>query len=86
MKEIGDNALGRAARPVNNVLNALPEDITDAKVALLWPAANRIRKLKAAHERANESGDDYHPNRLAAEVVDDIDQFVDVYNLSLIHI
>ena len=80
MREIGDNALGRAARPVNNVLEALPEDITEAKVALLWPAANRIRKLKSAHDRAIDSGDEYHPNSLAAEVVDDIDQFVDVYN------
>lgn len=80
MNDIGENALGKAARPVTNVLKALPEDITEAKVALLWPAANRIRKLKAAHDRAIESGDDYHPNRLASEVVDDIEQFTDVYN------
>ncbi|MEP3892171.1 MAG: hypothetical protein ABJN69_17060 [Hellea sp.] len=80
IKDIGENALGKAARPVNNVLDALPEDINNAKVARLWPAANRIRKLKAAHDRAIESEDDYHPNRLADEVVDDIGQFVDVYN------
>lgn len=80
MKDIGENALGRAARPVNNALSALPEDIGKAKVAQLWPAANRIRKLKAADERARASGDEYHPNRLGNEVVDDIGQFIEVYN------
>lgn len=80
LKDIGENALGRAARPAGNLMDALPPDISDAKVALLWPAANRLRKLKAANDRALMSGDDYHPNRLAEEVVDDIEQCVEVYN------
>lgn len=80
MRDIGENALGRAARPVNSLIKALPESIGEARVAKLWPAANRIRKLKAAHERAAAGPEEYHPNLLGSEVVDDINQFVEVYN------
>ena len=80
MQEIGENALGRAARPVNNLIKAMPENMAEAKIAKLWPAANRIRKLKAAHDRAAAGPEDYHPNLLASEVIDDVDQFVEVYN------
>ena len=80
MKDIGENALGRAARPVNNLVKAMPEDMAEAKIAKLWPAANRIRKLKAAHDRAAAGPENYHPNLLGSEVIDDVDQFVEVYN------
>lgn len=80
LKEIGENALGRAVRPVSNLLDALPEELGEAKVAILWPAANRVRRLKSSHDKAVMSGDEYHPNRLSPEVVDDIDQFVGIYN------
>lgn len=84
LQDLGDNALGRAARPVNNLLDALPEELTEAKVARLWPAANRIRRLKSAHDKAIALGDEYHPNLLSTEVVEDIDQFVGVYNNLLV--
>ncbi len=80
LKALGENALGRAAGPVEDLVNAVPENISDAKVAILWPAANRLRRLKLAHEKGSASSDEYHPNRLSPEVIDDIDQFVGVYN------
>ena len=80
LQAAGPNALGGAASHVKHVVDCLPEDISHAKIAMLWPTAHRIRKLKAAHERALKTGDAYHPNLIDDVIIDDIEQFVDVYN------
>lgn len=76
--EVSSNKLGYAEKPLNKLKDALPVNIRDAKIPLLWPRANDLRRILARYEQSEKDEIDHY--RLDADVADNIRGIVELYN------
>lgn len=71
--------LGQTKTPLEKFLEVLLQDMEQARVARLWPRANKLRRILDKHEKAARS-EDFSLDKLETETAIDLKGVVGAYN------
>jgi len=78
-QSLGVNKLGNlGSSALSRFAEALPENISEARVARIWPRANKIRRIIERHDALAE--EDFDPDRLDSEVAGFFRDITGVFN------
>ncbi len=76
----GHNLLGTALEPLEHFFGALPEDMSEASMTIVWFRGNALRSILRAHDEVRDSND-MHPEKLDPAYAERLRDIVEAFNI-----